>query len=77
MKRMDVLKVSSKEYIEEKIIENLLNAHKRACEQENCKTILKLTRFIWKLAQMRKDKFLEIRPEENEHGTEKPPYEGE
>lgn len=70
-----LLLVSEGETITEKVIENLLTAHKKMAETNNTgKDFTKLTKFILSIAKERKEKFIYLRSPENESGGNKPPY---
>lgn len=72
MKR--VIKISQKSYIEDSVIQNLLVAHKRLAVQGDAEQVIKLSDYVLKLANNRKDKLFELRGEKDQQGTHEPPY---
>lgn len=64
-----LLAVSEGETIADKVIENLLTAHKRMAETNNTgKNFTKLTKFILSIAKERKEKFIYLSSPENKSG---------
>lgn len=58
-----MLRVSLGEVIEQEAITNLLSAHKRIAEKGSASDVIRITKYLLKLAQKRKDVLTDIVPE--------------
>ena len=65
--------VSKRDYIESEVMKNLLSAHKIIAENGNSKHLIKLSNYILRLLEKRKDKLLELGAEKNNQSPDKPP----
>lgn len=65
--------VSESDYIESEVIKNLLSAHKRIADNGDSKQLIKLSNYILKLVEKRKDKLFELGAKKNKQSSNKPP----
>lgn len=66
-----------KDYIEDKVIKNLLKTHERVCEQGSTDDVIKITKYITRLINKRNQKLLELGLEEHECYPQTPPNKSE
>lgn len=70
------ISVSKGQIIEDKAIENLLYGQRRAAEDGDFASFIKITKYIMKLAEQRREKFIYIGSEVDDSYTEQPPKKG-
>ena len=67
--------VSMGQILEDKAIENLLYGQKMAAECGDFSNFMKITKYIMKLAEQRRNKFIHIGPEVDGSHADQPPEE--
>ena len=66
------LLISRKQIITDSVIKNLLSAHKRIADQGNVSEIIRLSKFLFRLADQGKDVLVNIFPEDKQEGCNNP-----
>lgn len=58
--------ISTKKLITDQLTKNLLSAHKRIADTGNASEIIRISKYIFKLANQREDVLTELVPEDKE-----------
>ncbi len=61
--------ISSKQQIEDAVIQNLLSAHKRIADSGNVVAIIVLSKYLLRLSQKRSDVLIDIVAEDDQNGS--------
>lgn len=64
--------ISQKQQIEDSVIKNLLSAHERIAGSGSASDLVRLSKYIFRLAKKRKDVLIELIPEGNQEGSGDP-----
>lgn len=68
--------VSTGQILEDKAIENLLYGQREAAKDGDFASFMKITKYIMKLAEQRREKFIYIGSEVDDSHAEQPPKKG-
>ena len=70
-----MVKISVAQHIRERVVKNLLHAHERAADQGRIVDLIRLSKFILRLANKSTNEFFDIWLEDSNNGAKQPPNE--